>query len=90
MLISIVTMIAGVAITFSHSVVAVLVELAVATAGFFGAHAIASGWVGSDAGDGKAQASSLYNLFYYTGSSAVGWFGGLAFDTAGWTAVAGT
>jgi len=41
-------------------------------------------------GEGKAQASTLYNLFYYAGSSAVSWFGGLAFETAGWTAVAAT
>lgn len=90
MVASIVTMIAGVAITLSNNIVAVLVGLVIATAGFFGAHAIASGWVGVEAGNSKAQASSLYNLFYYGGSSAVGWFGGLAFDAAGWPAVAGT
>ncbi|WP_448464803.1 MFS transporter [Mycolicibacterium sp. XJ870] len=90
LLASIVTMIVGVAITLSNNVIAVLVGLVIATAGFFGAHAIASGWVGTEADDSKAQASSLYNLFYYGGSSAVGWFGGLAFDAAGWTAVAGT
>ena len=90
LLASIVTMIAGVTITLSNNVVAVLVGLVITTAGFFGAHAVASGWVGSAAADGKAQASSLYNLFYYGGSSAVGWFGGVAFDAAGWTAVAGT
>lgn len=90
LLASIATMIAGVAITLSDNVVVVLVGLVITTAGFFGAHAIASGWVGSGAGDSKAQASALYNLFYYGGSSAVGWFGGLAFDAAGWTAVAGT
>jgi predicted MFS family arabinose efflux permease len=39
---------------------------------------------------GRAQASSLYNLFYYGGSSVVGWFGGVAFDGYGWTAVATT
>jgi predicted MFS family arabinose efflux permease len=82
-------MIVGVAITTSHNLVAVLAGLVIATAGFFGAHAIASGWVGTAASaDGKAQASSLYNLFYYGGSSAVGWFGGVAFDAAGWNAVA--
>lgn len=90
MVASIITMIAGVAITLSTNVVAVLVGLVIATAGFFGAHAIASGWVGVEAGNSKAQASSLYNLFYYAGSSAVGWFGGVAFDAAGWSAVAGT
>jgi MFS transporter, YNFM family, putative membrane transport protein len=90
LLASIVTMIVGVAITVSNNVVAVLVGLVITTAGFFGAHAVASGWVGGAATDGKAQASALYNLFYYGGSSAVGWFGGVAFDAAGWTAVAGT
>lgn len=90
LLASIATMIVGVAITLSGNVVVILVGLVVATAGFFGAHAIASGWVGSGAGDTKAQASALYNLFYYGGSSAVGWAGGLAFDAAGWPALAGT
>jgi predicted MFS family arabinose efflux permease len=66
----------------------VLIGLVVATVGFFGAHAIATGWAGRGATVGKAQASSLYNLFYYGGSSAVGWFGGVAFDAAGWNAVA--
>jgi hypothetical protein len=32
----------------------------------------------------------LYNLFYYGGSSAIGWLGGVAFDARGWTAVAVT
>lgn len=86
---SIATMIVGTALTVHDNIAVVLVGLVIATAGFFGAHAIASGWVAYAAGDSKTQASSLYNLFYYAGSSAVGWFGGLAFDTAGWTAVAG-
>ncbi|MGN6337589.1 MFS transporter [Mycobacterium sp.] len=84
------TMIIGTAITLSDNVFAVLAGLVLATAGFFGAHSIASGWVGVAAAEGKAQASSLYNLCYYGGSSVVGWFGGVAFDAAGWPAVAGT
>jgi predicted MFS family arabinose efflux permease len=90
LLVSIAVMIVGVAITLSDNVFAVLAGLVIATAGFFGAHSIASGWTGQSAPAGKAQASSLYNLFYYGGSSAVGWFGGVAFDGGGWTAVAGT
>ena len=82
-------MVIGTALTISSQLPVVLVGLVIATAGFFGAHAIASGWVGAAAGAGKAQASALYNLFYYAGSSAIGWFGGVAFDAAGWTAVAG-
>ena len=88
LLVSIAVMVAGVVITLSDNVIAVLVGLVIATAGFFGAHSIASGWTGQSAPVGKAQASSLYNLFYYGGSSAIGWFGGLAFDGYGWTAVA--
>ena len=65
-----------------------LVGLVVATVGFFGAHAIATGWAGRGATVGKAQASSLYNLFYYAGSSIIGWFGGIALAHAGWTGVA--
>ncbi|MDH6247346.1 YNFM family putative membrane transporter [Mycobacterium sp. OTB74] len=87
---SIAVMVIGVAITLSYNVVVVLVGLLVATAGFFGAHAIASGWIGQVALVGKAQASSLYNLAYYAGSSVIGWFGGIALDAAGWKAVAGT
>jgi predicted MFS family arabinose efflux permease len=87
LLVSIVTMIVGVAITLSDNVFVVLAGLVIGTAGFFGAHAIASGWTGREATVGKAQASSLYNLFYYGGSSVIGWFGGVAFDAEGWTAV---
>jgi MFS transporter, YNFM family, putative membrane transport protein len=83
-------MMAGVAITLSHNVIAVLIGLVIATAGFFGAHSTAAGWTGQSAPVGKAQASSLYNLFYYGGSSAIGWLGGLAFDAQGWRAVAVT
>jgi YNFM family putative membrane transporter len=88
LLVSIAVMVAGVAITLSDNVIAVLIGLVVATAGFFGAHSIAAGWAGRSAPVGKAQASSLYNLFYYGGSSVIGWLGGLAFDGYGWTAVA--
>jgi MFS transporter, YNFM family, putative membrane transport protein len=83
-------MMAGVAITLSHNVIGVLIGLVIATAGFFGAHSTAAGWTGQSAPVGKAQASSLYNLFYYGGSSAIGWLGGLAFDAQGWRAVAVT
>jgi len=90
LLASIAIMIAGVAITLSNNVVVILVGLVVATAGFFGAHAIASGWTGRLAPAGRAQASSLYNLAYYGGSSVIGWFGGVAFDALGWGGVAAT
>jgi YNFM family putative membrane transporter len=87
LLVAVSIMMMGVAMTLSDNVIAVLIGLAVATAGFFGAHSTASGWTGQ-APVGKAEASSLYNLFYYGGSSAIGWLGGVAFDARGWTAVA--
>jgi predicted MFS family arabinose efflux permease len=90
LLVSVMVMMLGIAITLSDNVFAVLIGLVVATAGFFGAHSTAAGWTGQAAPVGKAQASSLYNLFYYGGSSAIGWFGGVAFDARGWTAVAVT
>jgi YNFM family putative membrane transporter len=90
LLVSVSIMMVGVAMTLSDNVIAVLIGLVIATAGFFGAHSTAAGWTGQAAPVGKAQASSLYNLFYYGGSSAIGWLGGVAFDARGWTAVAVT
>jgi MFS transporter, YNFM family, putative membrane transport protein len=87
LLTSIAIMIIGVLITLCANIILVLVGLVVATVGFFGAHAIATGWAGRGATVGKAQASSLYNLFYYAGSSIIGWFGGIALAHAGWTGV---
>lgn len=81
-------MIVGVALTISTDIVVILVGLVVLTIGFFAAHAIASGWTGQRASVGRAQATSLYNLFYYGGSSIVGWCGGLVFQQFGWTYMA--
>ena len=88
LLTSIAIMITGVSITLCGNLFLVLIGLVVGTVGFFGAHAIATGWAGRAATVGKAQASSLYNLFYYAGSSIIGWFGGIALAHAGWTGVA--
>lgn len=67
------------------SLAIVIVGLVVFTAGFFGAHAVASGWtpVAADP-DARAQASSLYYLGYYGGSSFFGWVLGVIFALAGW------
>ncbi|MCW4458092.1 MFS transporter [Microbacterium sp. MPKO10] len=81
---SISVMIVGVAATLSTVLVVVLAGLVVMTAGFFAAHAIASGWTGAAATVGRAQASSLYNLAYYGGSSVFGWLGGVFLASDGW------
>lgn len=63
----------------------VLPGLVLFTAGFFGAHAIASGWTPVAAGPAsRAQASSLYYFAYYAGSSLFGWMLGLVFGGASW------
>ncbi|MFT4212677.1 MAG: MFS transporter [Microbacterium sp.] len=81
---------AGVLLTLVPSVVVIVVGLVVFTAGFFGAHAIASGWTPASAPAGTAaQASSLYYLAYYAGSSALGWALGLVFAGSGWAGVVG-
>jgi predicted MFS family arabinose efflux permease len=63
----------------------VIAGLVVATAGFFAAHSIASGWVGALATEGKAQAGGMYNLFFYAGISGIGWVGGTIYHAWGWT-----
>jgi predicted MFS family arabinose efflux permease len=82
-------MIIGVCATTLDALVAVLIGIVLTTLGFFGAHSIASEWVGHEAIADRAQASSLYNLLYYAGSSLFGWFGGVLYASSGWPATAG-
>jgi hypothetical protein len=81
---SIAVMIGGTLVTLAPTLWAIVPGLVILTAGFFGAHSVASGWVGARAPVGRAQAASLYNLFYYAGSSVVGWSAGFAFAGGGW------
>lgn len=80
---------AGLAVTLIDWLPAVVAGLLLLTAGFFSAHAVASGWVPALAVGGRAQAASLYNLAYYGGSSLFGWAVGLAFAPWGWPGAAG-
>ncbi len=82
-------MLVGVALTLFQSLALILCGIVVMTFGFFGAHSIASSWVGSRAIHAKAQASALYLFCYYAGSSAVGTLGGVFWTTQGWPGVAG-
>ncbi len=84
----IVLMLLGLAVTLSSPLAAIIVGIAILTFGFFGAHSVASTWVGLRARHSKAQASSLYLFFYYVGSSAVGSSGGLFWSASGWPGVA--
>ena len=83
---SIGTTAAGAVLMAVPSTFVVIVGLIVFTAGFFAAHAVASGWTPVAAEpEARAQASSLYYLGYYGGSSLFGWLLGLVFTTVGWT-----
>ncbi|MGW2091117.1 MFS transporter [Promicromonospora sukumoe] len=79
----------GVVATLSAWLPAVLAGLVVLTAGFFGAHAVASGWTPVAAPQARTQAAAVYNLAYYAGSSLFGWLGGVAFALAGWPGTVG-
>ena len=79
----------GVAATLSASLPVVLAGLVVLTAGFFGAHAVASGWTPVAAPQARTQAAAVYNLAYYAGSSLFGWLGGVGLALAGWPGTVG-
>jgi MFS transporter, YNFM family, putative membrane transport protein len=87
--ISILMMLAGLAITCVEPLIPVIFGLALLSAGFFSAHTVASSWVGVRADGAKAQASSLYLFAYYVGSSIAGWLGGHLWEAFAWTGVAG-
>jgi YNFM family putative membrane transporter len=87
--IMIVVMLAGVGLTLLDHLVPILAGIVAVTFGFFGAHSIASSWVGSRALNAKAQASALYLFCYYLGSSAIGTIGGVFWTSGGWWGVSG-
>jgi YNFM family putative membrane transporter len=64
-----------------------ILSISLFTFGFFGSHSVASGWVGKRATALKAQASSLYLFFYYTGSSLLGTCGGWVWSRFRWPGV---
>jgi YNFM family putative membrane transporter len=65
----------------------VILGIALVAAGFFAAHAVASGWVGSLAAGDKGHATSLYLVTYYAGASLMGWAGGWFLAGWGWPGV---
>ncbi|MDJ1138451.1 MFS transporter [Streptomyces iconiensis] len=78
---------AGLLLSLADSLAAIVLGLVLITAGFFAGHAVASGSVSQTASHGTAQASALYQMAYYIGSSLGGALGALAFATGGWTAM---
>ncbi|WP_071396251.1 MFS transporter [Bacillus tuaregi] len=77
----------GAVITLFPNLLAKIIGISIFTFGFFAAHSIVSALVTERAKQNKAQASSLYLLFYYLGSSFVGSFGGFFWDHFSWGGV---
>ena len=80
----------GAGASLSGNLVVVLLGSAAMVFGFFGAHAVTSGWVNAWATQQRAQASSLYLFGYHLGSSLAGYVGGLLFGAFGWPGEVGT
>lgn len=80
-------MLIGSLVTLHMNLFIKLLGVAVFTFGFFGSHSVASSWVGKSAVLDKAQASSLYLMFYYLGSSTIGAVGGEFLKWHGWGGV---
>lgn len=80
-------MVAGAMLTLPVSLYSKGLGLALYTFGFFGGHSVTSSWVAKSVGSNKTQASSLYLLFYYMGSSVLGAAGGTFLQWQGWNGV---
>src|SRR5262249_19541069 len=80
-------MAAGLALTAFDLLPAIVAGVALFTFGFFGAHAVASAWVGRIARHARALAAATYLTLYYFGASAMGWLGGHAWAAGRWAGV---
>ncbi|WP_020587438.1 MFS transporter [Desulfobacter curvatus] len=77
----------GLVLTVGSYLWLVIAGIVLFTIGFFGAHSVASAWVGQLAAHSHAQASSLYLFFYYLGSSISGTIGGTIYHGWAWPGV---
>ena len=84
---TIVLMLAGLAVTMLSPLPLVILGMLIFTFGFFGAHSVASSWIGRRATKAKGQASSLYLFSYYAGSSIAGTAGGMFWHLGGWNGI---
>lgn len=84
---SVLLLIIGINITLLSPLYFKIIGLAFSVYAFFSGHAISSAVVTSRAEDHKAQASSLYLLFYYMGSSVGGTLAGVFYNFIQWPGV---
>lgn len=88
MMVGVMILMLGTAITLSESLVLIIVGLSVNAFGFFLTHSLASSWVGRYAQGARGSASALYLVFYYTGASLGGFWLEPFWRWAGWSGVA--
>ncbi|WP_375738891.1 MFS transporter [Pseudomonas boanensis] len=84
---AILLMLGGLLLTLFQPLWLILIGMVVFTFGFFGAHSVASSWIGRRAQRAKGLASSLYVFSYYVGSSLAGTLGGLFWVHYGWEGI---
>ena len=80
-------MLGGLMLTLAHTLWLVVPGIAVFTFGFFGAHSVASSWIGRRASRARGLASALYLSCYYLGGSGLGSASGLMWSWGGWSGV---
>lgn len=90
MMLGLVIMAAGALLSLVAVLPVVLLGTAAMVFGFFGAHSVASGFVGAWSVRQHAQASALYLFGYHVGSSSMGYVGGVFYGHFGWRGVVGT
>ncbi|MBO0677564.1 MFS transporter [Mycolicibacterium sp. S2-37] len=79
-----VLMCGGALTTLARPLFVILVGVVILTAGMFVGHAVASSMVAARARHARNQATALYNVSYYAGSSIFGFLGGLAWVRGHW------
>ncbi len=77
----------GLLATLIDTLAPIVAGLALFMFGFFGAHSVASGWVGRRAGERRALAAAIYLSSYYLGGSVLGSATGLAWSSFAWPGV---
>jgi len=86
--IPILILLAGVALMAAAPLACVILGVGVVTAGYFGAHSVASSWVGRRGRNASALAAAFYLCSLYLGGSILGSVGGIAWSRHGWGGVA--
>lgn len=77
-------MAAGALVTLASPLWLIVIGLVMITFGFFVAHALAASWAGERIPQARSQATALYSLGYYAGSSLIGYVGAAIFVRTGW------